>query len=405
MPFTLEHRDGVAFLRDAHDQPFFSLGVNHIDDPALDPEVTGARLTQWGFNSLGYSGHPVLRRRWPFLGRAVQGQHHQFRRPDRFAYSDVFDPDFRAKLKAGVAKECAAHREDPNLIGLLWMDLPQWGLDLARAQKGIDWVTFHRQLPPAAAGRQAYHGFLRERYGEVARLNQVYGTAFAAWEDCAGAEWSALGIAAEVTAADDEAFLVRIARQYYGDIGEALRTHGPDLLCFGETYWSSDLPEGVLQAAAQYLDVVSVQFGPAQSPYPGDGYELNFDADCFRRLHALTGKPVFIADHAVSFPDDEHPRTLWHQAASQEAAGEAYRAFVLQAAQTPYVVGYGRCQYLSAYTPWRDTLKQGLLDKHGSPYATYCTHVAQANRAALAAFEQRVTAPASAVGGGGVQKG
>jgi hypothetical protein len=241
---------------------------------------------------------------------------------------------------------------DVKLIGVFWTDLPQWSVQIARQQRGLDWVSFMRALPPSAAGREALE------------------------------RWVGHGRA-------EADFLGQIAARLYADSAAALGRHAPEVLSLGDVYWASDMPGNVLREAMKHVDVISVQFGPEHSPHPGPGYERHFDSAFFGRLHQLTGKPLIIADHAVSFPDARHARTLWHQAASQEEAAHAYREFVVAAARTPYILGYCRCQYASFYSAWRDTLKQGLLDVDGTPYEPYCTLVAEANREAQAVFAER----------------
>ena len=369
---------------------FFCLGINHLDDDIHDAETAHLHLQNWHFNSIGYSGNASLCKRWPYFKRLSFGCWNQWRQKDDFAYDDIFDSDFRQKLDQYVEWESRHLQNDANLIGIMWTDLPQWGLELARSQKDADWVSFIRSLPAHSAGRQAYSQFLLKKHGTVEAINGVYGTQFTSPDTLSAGDWSSAKLDHPESIQDDIDFLGHIAARHYGDITSALKRHCPDLLSFGDTYWASDLPETVLREAAKYIDVLSIQFGPEKSPFPGSGYEATFDIDFFRHLHELTGKPVLLADHAISFPDPEYKQTLWHQEPSQELAASAYKAFVEQAAKAPFIVGYARCMYQSQYSEWRNTLKQGLLDLAGKPYEPYCGLITEAHRQAQMVFRNRL---------------
>jgi len=150
----------------------------------------------------------------------------------------------------------------------------------------------------------------------------------------------------------------------------------------------------VLKAAAKYVDVISIQPGPEKGPGPGTGKaERKFNTEGFENLFLTTGKPIIICDHTVSFYTKEYPVTLWHQFASQQLAGDAQTNYIMQAAKTPYIVGYLKCQYLNVYDPRRGLLKQGLLSENGKMHQPYADLIKQANAEALSWVQNELTKP------------
>lgn len=136
--------------------------------------------------------------------------------------------------------------------------------------------------------------------------------------------------------------------------------------------------------AARYCDAIAVQAGPTQGPSAGQGPdESAFDRRYWRRLHELTGKPVFVCDHAVSFATPAHPRTLWHRMESEADAARHYDGYLRKVAAEPYILGYQRCQYRGRYDPLRALMKQGLVDPDGRPYAKLVGQVRATNSAVL----------------------
>ena len=401
--FSLATRNGRTCLRDADGAPYFALGLNHVgavsapgryndvfrDQYGGDWERLGeaayAQLVQWGFNCCGYGAPEAIRRRMPFFACLQVTGNSQWLPRDEFGYDDVFDGAFRTRVDAEAKRLVDEVGRDLNLIGYYWNDMPQWDIRLAREQKGTDWVSFMRSLPEGAPGRARYVEFLRERYGTTDALNAAYGTNASSHEAVCEIDVAALWQCARAVE-DDYGFLSLIARELYGVVSASLRNHGGDHLVFGEKYWASDMPDGVLREALPCVDALSVQWGPERSPRGGDGYERAFDRARIDELSARYEKPVMICDHNISFATDEHQVTLWHRAPTRARAADLYREFLLAAVEAPHVVGYCKCQYISRHSAWRDLLKQGMLAEDGSPYEPYGSMIGAANRGAMVRF-------------------
>ncbi|MEM9480710.1 MAG: hypothetical protein AAGA58_13735 [Verrucomicrobiota bacterium] len=369
---------------------YLALGINHIssigfpnfkDEPFTTQygrdwnrfwnEHLGPQLANWNVTSFGYGGPTDLQDKLPFfatIGIAPIEKHRSH--PDTsakgfFRFPDVFDPAWQEKTTKSIRHLASQHKDDPFLIGYLWTDTPTWSLLETRALRGTDWVTEIRRLPADAPGRKAYADFLLERYANrLADLNQFYGLNLASLDELATADLQAVAIGRHRVQEDDEAFLPKIAETYYKTAGEALREAAPNHLNFGDRYLAGDAPAGVLLAAKPYIDAVAVQPGDIYSRlYPPS---TKFPEDAIEHLYQVTGKPVLICDHAISFPTPDHPRTIFEQKPSKEEAIRATQDFLQASFSKPYILGYLRCQYVDRPAGFGRGLRQGLVKTDGT---------------------------------------
>lgn len=352
-------------------EPFVALGVNHISALGTGFDAVPARLREWGFNNLGYGAPRELEHAMPYFAAmtiAKNEKHRSHPTPgtaDSYEFPDVFDEAWRNAADDLIAKECARHRENPLLIGYFWTDTPTWDVVKTRGLRSTDWVSEIRRLPAGSAGRRRYAEFLAAKYaGRLDGLNLIYGLKLRNLDELAAADLSKVAIGRHMVGEDDREFLGVIARQYYETVGRAQRKHDANHLVLGERYLAGDAPENVLKAAAPFIDAVSVQPGdrytelyPPSTVYPEEEIE---------RMHSVTGKPVMICDHAISFPTQQHPKTIFEQASSEQEAARLTEEFLRRAMAKPYVLGYLRCQYVDRPAGYGRGLRQGLLDVEGN---------------------------------------
>ena len=350
-------------LIDPQGQPFFTLGINHINgvQEAAKPDIfaerfqgdwvryseaAAANLKGWHYNTAGYGSPEAIYPLMPYMEDSFLERNSNYLPDAEFFYPDVFDPEVQAAKLKKLRWMCR-NTDKPNLIGYYWTDTPQWDLERSLRKRGTNWVIAIRDLPANAPGRVRYEQYLR---------------------DCktAGME------------ATEEGFLALIAQAHYKLIGEATRELHPGALIFGERYLVNDHPEVVLEAAMPYIDVLSIQPG-------GD----RFEADYFDALYAKYGKPILICDHQCSFPTPQYDKTMWKQLESEQAVAAMYRQYLADASAKPYVIGYHRCQYIDRYNEHPGVLKQGMLREDGSAYAVLQEAVIKANRAALDQFSKQ----------------
>ncbi|GAB5561535.1 MAG: hypothetical protein SynsKO_31820 [Synoicihabitans sp.] len=389
--FHLESIRGRDVIVTPEGHGFVPLGVNHLNairnpgegehdlfsdhyasDAAQFRDDILQQFRAWGFNASGgsvaeinevlpYFAAITLTRTSKFYGQPSA--------PNPYEFPDVFDPRFRAEIERKLRGFCETHRENPNLIAYYWTDTPTWDIAKTRKFRGTDWVSEIRKLGEQSPGKQRYLAYLKNRYdSDLGRFNRAYGvnlSDFTEWDDL---DFNALDLTRYDILRDDHEFLGEIARTLYGIAGDAMRKFDPNHMVFGEKYLLGDIPAEVLLAAAPHLDAIAVQPGDGYLPIypPGD----IFPTDEVAKLHELTGLPVMICDHQVSFGTPRYPVSIWpyHQRENEVEAAAATLQFLEDAFARPYVVGYMRCQYIDRFSVRRNASKLGLLRDDGTPY-------------------------------------
>jgi hypothetical protein len=372
--------DGHAYL---------ALGINHLvalqqpvgsglqvrGDAAWQKfwsQTLRPQFADWNLTTLGYGAPAPLKTKAPWFAAipvaAIEKHRSDPKRdsPNGYHFPDVFDPAWVHDVTERVTKVAAPLCDDPFVIGYFWTDTPTWDLIKTRALRGTEWVSALRELPPDAAGRQAYATFLEKRYvNRLDDLNAIYGLALTALDQLRDANLTAIAVGRPVVQEDDNAFLAQIAQRFYDVVGKAQRQADPNHLVFGDRYLAGDAPESVLRAAKPWIDAVAVQPGDRYTPlYPASTHFPEADMDL---LHTVTGKPVLVCDHAISFPTAEHPRTIFEQMPDEAAAAKATADFLQATFAKPYMLGYLRCQYIDRPAGYGRGLRQGILQEDGVP--------------------------------------
>lgn len=412
--FRLEEKSGRVWLITPEGRGMVLLGLNHLNELKHPADYSRTQFARrfgtdwsrvfaevekqcrgWGFNSAGFQAPPEIRQTMPYILSTKFADASFWL--EKLNYVDVFSPEFAARAEAAARAASAEMKANPMCVAWSWNDSLCWDLRLTRKSHGTDFVSFFRHLPADSPGRGRYHAFLRDRYRGIAMLNSTYGTAFASFQEVAQADWSTLDRERPGVLADDREFLRLIARHYYQTISAPFRREHPTGLLMGDRFHLRDHPDEVLEEAARFIDLLGIQ--------PGDHYQASvvplsrpdetwFDVKEFDRLHRLTGKPIIIVDHQCGFFDDQTPKTGgWHQYATAEEAADSYDQFLRDAFARPYLAGYFRCQYLTAYKDHTRRFKQGLLRPDGTPYQAFVTRLERTHREILSELAAGHVAP------------
>jgi hypothetical protein len=331
-----------------------------------------ARFSDWNLTTLGYGAPTVLRAKAPWFGTITVARIEKHcSQPklisrDGYEFPDVFDTGWETAVKQAFVNEVAPSRDEPMLVGWFWTDTPTWDVLRTRALRGTEWVSVVRTLNAGRPGREAYAAFLEARYANrLTDLNAFYGLSLGSFAALRDADLSHVAVGRHVVQEDDRAFLGIIARRYYEVVGKAQRQADPNHLVFGDRYLAGDHPEEVLQAVKPWIDAVAVQPGDRYSPlYPPS---TEFPNPEIQMLHTVTGKPVLICDHAISFPSATHPLTIFEQMPDEPSAAKATGSFLAAAFAKPWMLGYLRCQYIDRPAGFGRGLRQGLLQADGTP--------------------------------------
>ena len=348
---TGDKRAGKWLLVTPGGRGLFAMGANHVgrylDEQADDAGLIarhGSREAAAAFllrrmREIGLTAGEAYRPIAPELKELPWVANARFPFPSKFAF-DVFDPAVRDKLRRSVLTQCEAWRGDPAVIGVAFADLPVW--DGRR-------VAFYESLPADSPGGRAL---------------------------------------AESRAADetDEQFLGRVADWLYADLKAAVAEGSPGHLFLGERFVLRMVPDEVLRAVGRHVDLFCTQaliLSPRRPPE-----WQTFQADGYRREHAIVGKPLVIVDWAAPFGTAGPLSTDRGELRGEERAAAEAAEWLLRAAEEPSVVGVFKCQLIGRHgnDRWFEgKAKRTYLRDDGTDFPARTALTREAHAAALEA--------------------
>lgn len=299
-------------------------------------EETLSRLLAWGFNTLGSWSDPVLMkgvRHVPYVVPiALKGNYGHLSSPFDFwgPLGDPFDPRFKNDVEASVALATEKTRDDPYVIGdFVENELPWGDASDVRVSHRYSLASAAFALGPTSAAKVALVDALRTRYGDIASFNAAWGLHVASWDALLSYPPALPDVQPAAALADLQSFSEALAERYYRIVREAIRLHDPHHLYLGSRF--AALTPEALAACVRWCDVVSVNL-----------YSERFD---LARLGAID-KPILISEFSFG-SQDRGP--FWAGVVDVGREGERathYRAFVIQAAHDPRVIGAHWFQYV-----------------------------------------------------------
>ena len=341
--FTLGQRGGRSWLITPNGEPFFSIGLNHIDPSPLRyaangdlwqrkygnsmerwlKECVAPDLRTWGFNSVGWSQEVVSRGptnhrhsrpftfeeyQWlglPYCHQLPFADFHQWEAETR--YPTFTSPEFAEWCDYVARENCARMADDPKLIGYFYLDCPTW----------------------------------------------IHTTPFTTWK---GPLFDPEKLKTEAGRRE----LLELATTYYRVTHDAIRRYDRNHLILGDRYEAArPIADEVVEAACPFVDALTFQHFAKPDPV----------AKNLTHWHTKTGKPVLVADHASSirFPNG-----------SQRHDGAGYVEMLERLREVPGCVGYHLC---GAYLR-NETRKRALRDADEKPDAEAISAITRANREA-----------------------
>lgn len=308
--FETAKLNGRWLLVDPRGNPFWSIGMNHIDSASVRTaesleewntrwenseekflrEGVGRDLRQWGFNTVGWTAEVCVRSpkmhrhsrpysyeqyQWiglPYCHRLPFAEFHQYEVETR--HPDFFSSEFAEWCDYVARDYCARMAQDPNLIGYFSVDCPNWV-----------YARHPESKPPLF---------------DPKKLNSRAGR--------------------------EELFAM--VSQYHRVIHAAIRRYDPNHLILGDRYEVREpLPDEILLAAKPFVDVFSFQYF-ADTPQQ--------IVTAFERYYALTGKPLLLADASCgTLPGWRiQPQSWW---------GGRYREILRRVREMPACVGWHVC--------------------------------------------------------------
>ncbi len=299
--------------------------------------TTMARLTAWGFNTIGnWSDRRVYDlKKVPYVGTlSIHGPMEQLANIPPFPVLkiyDTFDPRFPEAVDQSLRSLAGERRNDPWLIGYFVDNELPWGFmrnERTRYALAIEALS----LGAASPAKRALVEQLKARYGGIEKLNAAWNARVASWEELLEKPYSHEG---DLTAAEREdmgAFVKELALRYFRTIRDTLKKYDPNHLYLGARFawlvredfaWTTTEVEEV---AAQYCDVIGFNI-----------YLPRVDArwDFLNRLD----KPVIIGEFNFGALDRGmfYPGVLG--ASSQTDRARMYQEYVRSVVDHPAFVG------------------------------------------------------------------
>lgn len=335
--FTLTKRKDHWWLITPNGDPFFSIGMNHVDPASLRypenihiwrdtyggsttrwlQESVAKNLQDWGFNTLGWE-QEVSVRQWPhsrsFTLEEYQAlnmpychmlpftESHQWQQHTR--HFDFYSKEWEEWCEYVARSHCAEMREDPNLIGYFYSDCPTWIHE--RPYNSWRGPIFDPEELKTEAGRKE---------------------------------------------------LTRLAQRYYQTTHDAIRRYDPNHLIFGDRYEANaPIAREVIAAALPYVDVLSFQ--DFRDPITHLDY-----------WYKQTGKPVLLADAAKIKWMTEPGEFTYNN-------GQWYADTLAQLHLNPGCIGFHLC---GAYQR-NKARRYGLLDEFENPDRENVSLIQEANQ-------------------------
>lgn len=394
-------------IKDTNRSPYRENCAEKYGSDSAWRAIAGQRLRQWNFNSIGAWSDSGLSRervehgglaRAPVLNLGANFAREQNRnRPESShawlhgVFPDVFDPAFERSLRRQVRRACAAHTQDPWVLGWFTDNELRWGPDWRDPDELL--VSFLK-APADSAGRTAAMAFLRQRYAAIADFNRVWKTTFQNWPELSATttiespfpRQAVYQQNAEVErelnradpnrsqfVADCDAFLGIAAERYFELTAKAVRAVAPHHLVFGCRFAYVPAPP-VIEAAARWLDVISF-----------NRYDRDPAAAIAR--YAVFGKPLLIGEFSFRAADSGLPNKhgVGPIVRNQQERGEAFRVYVQKAMASPLVVGYHWFEHADQPAEGRfdgEDSNYGLVNIHDDPYAEFVRVVTEVNASA-----------------------
>ena len=425
--FTVANRDGAWWLIDPQGCQTLSIGVNKVsqgdtpadwspDNPSYSArrvydtdkawqDRTLARLTSWGFNTVGSYSDPVLRDEadMPFtialaLGKTIGAP-----------WVDLWSPDVERAAAELARKLTAPWRDNTRMIGyFVDNENPWWDETLFAYHLGTPWRTRSDAGPdaPWVVNQTKLRLFeILNRYygGSLERLSGDW--EFAGFLEGVETSTGVARVSSELESFDDlrepvtllrrlgtrpaviDLFMAEVYERYGQLMSDAVKAADPNHLILGERYQQFYNPAQV-RAASRWFDVISINYGARVQ----DGW---VSPNHLAMLERLSGRPVLIGEYYFAASENSsgsrNSGTAYPVVKTQLERAAGYATQVRQMASLPSVIGWHWFQYFDQ-PPEGDTdgedFNMGLVDIFDREYPLMTEASTMVNSEAYALHER-----------------
>ncbi|MDE0262339.1 MAG: hypothetical protein OXJ37_08050 [Bryobacterales bacterium] len=295
---------------------------------------------------------------------------------------DVFGAEYREFVRGEVAKRVAPNKDNPWVLGYYY--------GYGSFMREDRWINETLSYEPGSPGRERLLDVLEERYGDIAKLNTVYGTSFASFPDLRKngsleyPRWisavKAGGPLPERTGsknilADAEALLGEIVEQLHKVSHAEISKHDSNHMVLGSYVKHTTYTKGIWKRIAPYIDALGPQdlsdVNPIKPSVEATGVPAMLSDQEFGNVYPLalqgkTGAPGAVPDHVDR-------RVL-------------YDLLAVRIARDPDFIGVSYCAVLYDQSHWRrayDRGQPGFFNIDGEPNRSLVETVRNANQQML----------------------
>lgn len=298
---------------------------------------------------------------------------------------DVFSINFREYTEKNIKELCTLHKNNRNLLGYLFTDVPSWkkkpGEDLNPVMQ-YPWINEIVSLGIESPGKQRWIEHLQSRYSNSMEAAKVWGLPISpaygiSWKEMARYVIWLQPADTEKAAADMLSFMPIIAEQWYGLHHELIRKYDPNHLILGDKSMIMWYYDFLTPALKKYVDVISVQ---AYGRWPGDG-------DIADKIYKNIGKPIYNGDGSYSITrpmQKEWGVKGWRTHAKDvEEVASFYKEALEGMMDKPYYIGWHHCGSLEQWdeaergdSPMNEN---GFMDPYENYYETWTDVIRDVN--------------------------
>ncbi|MGO8704371.1 MAG: beta-galactosidase [Candidatus Brocadiia bacterium] len=317
---------------------------------AANARIAHQRLRSWGLNTIANwsDERTFLMRLTPYTDstgsrgtKMIEGSEGYWSK-----FPDVFDASFAAVLRRDMEGKRGKSAGDAWCIGYFSDNEMSWGDEVSLAVAAL-------KSPPEQPAKKAFIADLQAKYGDIAKLNEAWGTAHASWDALLESR-----DAPDLRKANEDlaAFYSKAAEQYFRTVRDAVKAVAPNQLYLGCRFaWVNDRAAA---AAAKYCDVVSYNLYRRSVA----DFQFNGGADV----------PLIIGEFHFGALDRGMFHTGLVPVADQTARAKAYKDYVLGALAHPQFVGCHWFQYQDEPVTGRvfdeENYQIGFVDVCDTPY-------------------------------------
>lgn len=405
---SVKQIEGRWYLVDGEGNPFISRGVNHVNfqgdhDVLTDIDVYGQtvkekyktkekwaeatveQMRELGFNSIGaWSSFDVLKDKIYFIKIVYMARSKWDMIVDDF-FSEGFRKNAEKVARYEIVQKDFANNK--NLIGYCLDNEMHWGVD-NKVFKTT--AVLYMQMDGDAPGKRAVVDFLRKEYNDDLNLfNRHWRVKLSSWEEVyTHTDYKGTTPAGKKM---EDKVLYFIADQYYKVSTEIIRKYDKNHLILGNRFISIVTPKPVIEAAAKYVDVITVN-------HYNYILGLHMTIPVFTRnartgkmleeYYNISGKPLLITEFGFRAKTEMAPSTkplAFPRLLNQTARGRRTKRYIERAMDTNYIVGYHVFQWFDQPAGGRrnpddgENNNWGVVNVKDEVYEIYAGYLKEAN--------------------------